>query len=308
MKPMNINDLWVVSVISNPVRYKSRYNLYAGFEERVLSTGANLMTVELAHGGRDFEITNSGHERHLQLRGKDELWHKENLINLGIQNLPESWKYVAWIDADIEFVRKDWAEEIVQQLQHYKMIQVFQDAIDLGPNGEFLQKHNGFAWSYITGQKWGGAGYGYPHWHPGFGWAARRETIDDLGGLLDIAILGSGDHHMACGLVGKILQKAPTNLTDGYKRHLNVWEERCNTHIRGDFGFVAGSILHHWHGKKRDRRYQDRWKILQNHAYDPDYDIVKDWQGVYQFSRAGERMKNDIRAYFRARNEDSIDV
>jgi hypothetical protein len=305
---MKTENLWVVSVISNPVRFRSRYALYRDFAERVRKAGANLLTVELALGGRHFEVTNCGHERHIQLRGRDEIWHKENLINLGVQCLPDSWEYVAWLDADIEFVRPDWVSEIVHQLQHYKVLQVFRDAIDLGPEGQYLQKHNGFAWSYVTGQPKGGKGYGYPHWHPGFGWACDRETFDDLGGLFDVGILGSGDHHMAWALAGHVLENAPSFISAGYKRSLKVWQDRASARVRQDFGFMPGTILHHWHGKKADRRYGDRWAILQKHGYDPDFDIQRDWQGVYQLSEKGLRMRNDIRSYFRARNEDSIDL
>ena len=305
---MNTDKLWIVAVISNPQRYRSRFALYQAFEDRMRRAGANLMTVEAALGGRGHTVTTEGHARHLQVRQRDELWHKENLINLGIQCLPEDWEYVAWLDADIELVRPDWLSEIVHQLQHYQVLQVFQDAIDLGPAGQVVQKHNGFMWSHVSGQPKGGAGYGYPHWHPGFGWAARRSAIDALGGLMDHAILGSGDHHMAWALLGKVIQNAPKELMPAYLRTLRVWEARARTGIKKDVGFMPGTLLHHWHGKKADRRYQDRWKILLHHRYDPDFDVQKDWQGVLQLSTRGERMRADLRGYFQARNEDSIDL
>ena len=299
------DELWVVAVISNPVRYKSRYALYKEFETRVLAAGANLMTVELALGGRDFEVTQDGHHRHLQLRARDELWHKENLINLGVQNLPESWRYVAWIDADVQFVRPDWPAEIVHQLQHYKVIQCFQDALDLGPTGEVVQQHRGFAWSYATGRP---EGKGYYHWHPGYAWAMRRQTWDDLGGLIDGAVLGAADHHMAWALLDRVIERSPPQITPGYKRMLETWQDRARVHVRGDLGYMPGTILHSWHGKKRDRRYGERWQILHDHKFDPDFDLQRDWQGVLQLSHAGERMRNSLRGYFRARHEDSIDL
>ena len=41
--------------------------------------------------------------KHMQLHVEHPIWIKENLINLAIQQLPEDWQYVAWIDADIIF-------------------------------------------------------------------------------------------------------------------------------------------------------------------------------------------------------------
>lgn len=265
------------------------------------------MIVEIAFGDRPFELTEPGRADHVQLRTWDEIWHKENMINLGIANLPQDWEYVAWIDADVEFMRQDWPEEIVHQLQHYMVIQLFQNAIDLGPMGEVMKVHDGFVSSYLADKPWPKLGY-YAHWHPGYAWAARREAIDGLGGLFDVAILGSADHHMAFALVGKVIEYAPKQVSPAYKRRLLTWQDRANTHIRKDIGFMPGSIQHHWHGRKKDRRYQERWEILLKHSYDPDFDLQRDWQGLYRLSDVGERMRVDLRNYFMVRNEDSIDL
>lgn len=91
----------VVAVISNPFRYKSRYNLYRAWEKTIHDAGARLTTVELAYGQRPFEVTERDNPRHVQFRSAHELWHKENLINLGISRLPVDAQYIAWIDADI---------------------------------------------------------------------------------------------------------------------------------------------------------------------------------------------------------------
>ena len=100
---MNPADLHVIAVISNPVRYASRERLYRDFARHVEQAGATLWTVEAAYGDRPHLITEPTNPRHLQLRTKHELWHKENLVNLGIARLPADWKYVAWVDADVMF-------------------------------------------------------------------------------------------------------------------------------------------------------------------------------------------------------------
>lgn len=307
-----LEKLWIVTVISNPVRYRSRYDLFHKFKRSVEKVGANLLVVELALGDRPFEVTEEGNPNHVQLRSWDEIWHKENMINIGISRLPQDWEYVAWIDADVEFMRHDWPEEIVHQLQHYQVIQLFQNAIDLGPQGEVLKTYDSFMWSWITHQplpysNHGCQGY-YPHWHPGYAWAARREAIDSLGGLIDFAILGAADHHMACALIGKVTEYAmPKKISPAYKKHLLIWQERAETHIRRDVGYMPGTIFHHWHGKKSDRKYVQRWDIIIKHKFDPEYDLKRDWQGVLTLTDKGMRMRNDIREYFRQRNEDSID-
>jgi len=306
------DKLHVIAVISNPIRYASRYELYKKFKEHMaLQPLVVLHTVEIAFGRRPFEIPDA----ELKLRTYDEVWHKENMINLMINRLPPDWKYVAWIDADIEFQRKDWAVETMQQLQHYMVVQMFQNAIDLGPNGEVMSKANGFIWSYINGQprpKIGpdGKSYGYTTWHSGYAWAARREAIDYLGGLYDVSVLGSGDHLMAWGLIGQNI--LPSQMSEGYHKSLNDWIGRSNRLINRDVGYCPGTILHYFHGAKANRKYNSRWKILEKYSFDPFLDLKRDYQGLYQLDVDGsDRMngfRDEIREYMRVRNEDGIDV
>src|SRR5208282_5642845 len=99
-KDVITDPLYVVAVISNPIRYLTRYELYHRFEKHMQDSGVILYTVEMAYGDRAFAVTDANNPRHLQLRSNHELWHKENLINLGVARLPATWKYLAWIDAD----------------------------------------------------------------------------------------------------------------------------------------------------------------------------------------------------------------
>lgn len=296
--------LHVVTAISNPWRYRSRYELYHHFEKRVQDAGAVLWTVETAFGRRPFEVTHVGHPRHIQLRTPHELWHKENMLNLAIQRLPENWKYVAWIDADVDFARNDWVIETLNLLQHFDAIQMFSTALDLSPKEEVFHTHKGFIYSYANGFQ---GNRDYSNWHPGFAWAIRREAFDALGGLIDFAVLGSADRHMANALIGQVERTIHKDLTFDYKEGLLLWEERALKYVKKNVGFMPGSILHHWHGKKVDRRYNSRWEILIRNQYSPRLDLKPDWQGLWQLTDRSHQLRDEIRHYFSSRNEDSID-
>lgn len=310
---MNIDKFHVVTMISNPARYASRYRLYQEFKQHMLDSGVRLWTVEVAFGDRPFAVTNADDHYHLQLRTWDVLWHKENALNLLVQRLPYDWDVLCWIDADVQFTvtqgPKSWVNETWHALQQYSVAQLFTQAIDLGPSGEFIQQHQGFGFSYVTGKP---RGKGYTHWHPGYAWGIRREAYDAMGGFIDTGILGAGDHHMALGWIGEIESSFHGQATDGYKRPLRVWQERCERYIRRDLGFVPGTILHAWHGKKRDRRYTERWKGLADNKFDPATDLKRDYQGLYQIHDDGSAriraLRDFIRGYMSARNEDSIDM
>jgi hypothetical protein len=107
----DLNNLAVVTVVFNPIRYKSRYELYHKFDEHMSQSGVTLLTVEcifepaevLGLPRQRFEVTRKKDARHLQITAPSVLWLKENLINMAVSRLPDYIEYVAWLDADIEF-------------------------------------------------------------------------------------------------------------------------------------------------------------------------------------------------------------
>jgi len=333
------DDFWVIAVLNNPERFKKRTVLFHEFINRMKNYNANLCVVEVAYGERAFETDDIDVPIKVQLRTDSILWHKENMINIGISRLPSSWKYVAWIDADIDFVRPDWISETIHELQHFPVVQMFEDAVDLGPDHQIISTAKGFVACYKNGlpftlnngrknrggdksdtlnanntSSWEDYQYydsAYTQksitWHPGYAWAATREAINTMGGLLDVGICGAGDHHMACSLIGKAEQCIPTSVTHGYRNAVLQWAERASR-LHKQVGFIKGTIYHFWHGKKRDRRYGDRWRILTLNEYDPVTHIHKDWQGLLVLYPGHDVLRNDIHNYFKARNEDSIDV
>ena len=314
--------LHVVTMLENPLRWRSRYWNYWMFERECEAAGAILYTAEVAFGERHFEVTQAGNPRHLQLRTASEIWHKENALNLLMQRLPTEAKYVAWIDADVKFSRPDWAQETLQLLQHYDVLQMFSHAQDVGPDYEPLTTTPGFLYKWVTDrpsphepafmeEK---AAYGYysvhsgQFWHPGFAWAAKRSALEKVGMLIDHAILGQGDWHMASALVGQVQRSLYSGYSPAYIRRCREWQERAEMYIRRNVGYLPGLVNHLFHGAKRDRSYDQRWKFLAQAGYDPERDLKKDWQGLHQLTDRSVILRDGIRQYARTRKEDSTEV
>jgi hypothetical protein len=77
---------------------------------------------------------------------------------------------------------------------------------------------------------------------------------------------------------------------------------------RTNLGYVRGSLLHHWHGPKAARKYVERWSIVVDNDFNPDTDLAYDSQGLLYLSNPNKtKLRDDLRAYFRQRNEDSRD-
>jgi hypothetical protein len=186
----------------------------------------------------------------------------------------------------------------------------FQTALDLGPHGETFGKYEGFAWAYVEG-RFTPKTFKYTSFHPGYSWAMTREAFNAVGGLIETAIMGAGDRHMAYGLVGFMKESINPGLTPAYSTGLMQWQERAEKFIQRNLGYVHGTVIHHWHGKKKDRRYHDRWRVLIDNQFDPNLDLKRNDQGVLELVVITPRqikLRDDIRKYMRARSEDSIDV
>lgn len=312
-----INDpLYVVTAISNPIRYKTRWALYEHFEKHMRDSGVILYTAELAYGDRAHAVTDNSNPRHLQFRTDHELWHKENLLNLAIQRLPSDWKYVAWIDADVTFTKPTWASDTIHALQHYDVVQLWSQCQDLfhdhsvvndASGGEYLP---GMVYQEFVGRRFGKGPYAKHPGHCGYAWAIRRDAFDKIGGLIDWSVCGANDHHMARGFLDNVINSVHPDSSSPFKDSLGVWGERAKL-LRRNIGYIPGLILHHWHGPKSGRGYQWRWQILIETGFNPYTDLKKDWAGVYQLVDHGDErsilLRDRLRFYFRQRNEDSID-
>lgn len=314
------HPLYVVTPVFNGRRFRTRWKSYQDFKLHMAQTGAILCTVELAYGQRAFAVTNANNPLHVQLRTSNELWFKENMINLGMQAIlqyDQNARYLAWIDCDLAFQRPDIANETLHTLQHHPICQMWSQAVDLTPGYEILQSHRGFAYCYQWPDKVPPKsedpyyyGKGAPgktiFWHPGYAWACRREAWDAFGGLIDFAVLGSADSHMANGFIGEIESSINEGLHPRYKEMLRIWGDRCDRAIKRNIGCVPGLVSHYWHGPKVSRRYVSRWKILIEEGFNPDVDLFRDAHGLWQLSDRNYKLRDRIMAYFQQRNEDDI--
>ncbi len=303
---MKASLLHVVAVISNPIRWQSRIRLYREFEQHMLDSGVRLTTVECSYGDRPYELADNPHVNHVPVRSWSVVWNKESLINAGLSRLPLDWKYAAWIDADIMFRKPGWAAETVHALQQYDIVQPWSHCYDLGPDDSHLQTHHSFCKLFKDGRPIRAAGQpSYEFAHPGYAWAATRTALEKVGGLMEIAALGAGDHHMALALIGRAEESLPGGIHPNYRRAVLRWQDRAAHHVCENIGYVPGTIEHRWHGSKERRAYVSRWDILLRHGFNPDEDLKRNTSGILELSGNKPAFARDIDAYMRSRNEDA---
>jgi len=293
-------NLYVVLPYFNFCGFKRRRDLFIQFVERYVKTpGLRLVVVEAMGPAALGPL--QVHE-HIRLTSDSRVWLKENLINLGVKALPKDWKYVAWIDADLEFLNQNWVQETIRGLQRADVVQLWRTAVNLGPHGEAIKVDKSFAYMFVgSGTDWV-ASDKYGFWHPGYAWACTRQAFTKMGGLPDWAILGSGDRHLAMSLAGLGQTSCPGTIHENYKMMLKLYERGLKNF---KVSWVDGTIIHYWHGSFTDRKYRERWDILVQNSFDPFEDIGYTDEGLVQLTSKGRRFEKYLDDYFMGRREDS---
>ena len=298
-------SLHVIIVVSNPCLYTRRYQLLHEFVKRMSDEDSNvtLYVVELAYGDQKFVCTEKNNKKHLQLRTATPLWHKENMINLGVKYLlPADYKAFAWIDADLEFENTSWALDTLKILNGCKdIVQLFSHCIDMDHDETTLNSFNGLGYSFTKEKAYTVKGLDY--WHPGYAWAMTRKAYEKMGGLYDKGVLGSGDSIMALAFIGKVKKMWNPKYNADYNNSMVAFQEQA---MGFRLGYTPGVIRHHFHGTKQSRQYTERWKVLMKHSFSPEAHLTYDEKGVLIPTAAfPEEFKADIVKYFKERKEDS---
>jgi len=297
--------LYVVLPYFNYCKYQNRIKLFLQFIKRIYSTcRIEIVIVEGSNPKTNkFDLPDLSDKifLHIRVALKDTIWIKENLINIAIRKLPSDWNYVAWIDADLTFTNETWAIDTIQSLKTNDVVQMFTSACYMDQNCDIIKYDKGFVYQYLESGKEYNTKYKYGFWHPGFAWACTRKAYNQMGALVDYAILGSGDRHMALAFIQKVEYSHPMSIHLNYQQKLYDFQKRCSGL---KINYIKGSVLHHYHGTIANRQYQDRWNILTNNQYNPFKDIEYLENGLIKLTEVGKRLEPFIMKYFLRRKED----
>jgi len=313
--------LWGITSFFNPAGYQRPVQNLEVFAARVRAQGLPLMIVELALEGAEFIIDESLCDQLVRVRSDQVLWHKEALLNIGLRHLPAACDTVAWLDSDVLFENQQWVADTRLALEQHRVVQPFSHCIWLPPDVESvdlsLTTYPSHAKEYGRIHSFG---FGWQHFgphalearvlygHVGFAWAARRATLDEIGGFYDASILGSGDSLMAHGFVGPevMLRNEGPRIAPALLAHYGEWAEKATAAVQGDVGYVDGNLNHLWHGQMSNRGYIDRNATLLNAGYDPKLHLMRDENGLYGLHNAPPLLDAAVRQHFVDRKEDLL--
>jgi len=332
-------DFAVVLVLWNPQNYSqrvARFRETLGRLERTDDAKAWVVAVELVYGANAFLIPRPVPPQRFssmrfRLPAGEVSWCKERLVNLAVDALPRSVRFVAWVDSEVAFTNPLWVAQARWALAQHGFAQLFERVHFLGPRAEILDTERSLGAQLASGALWAemdkNASHASksqrPHFaHPGYAWAATRDALERTGGLL-ARTFGGADKHMAFALVhranlsfftpplgrrqralaanGSLARRAP----EAYFAHVLRWQARAKAAGLRGFGVVPGALNHSWHGDIRNRAYLTRWKIIHAFALDPDAVFALNADGLDVWTAAASPMlRHMVAKHFAKRNED----
>jgi len=266
--------------------------------------GANLLTVECALPDQAFEIPPGRGVLHV--RSAAVLWQKERLLNIALDAVSNTCRFVAWVDCDLIFLNHNLIKDIVHSLEEYAVTQIFDGMIRL-PRG-CLEPSNGEqpSESFMGGlldslSRPLKARVG----HPGFAWAARREILEACNGFYDACIIGGADRVMAHAFLGDYHAPVVSRIAIGpIAPHYLEWARGTYRVVHGSMSVVRGTVLHLWHGESGNRLYFERHISVADLGFNPYEDLIKNYWGCWEWASSKPKLQDWIHAYFTARHED----
>ena len=245
----------------------------------------------------------------------DVLWQKEQLLNIGIEKLPNECDKVCWLDADVLFQNNDWPQQTARLLEEYCVVQPFSLSVRLQPGETECSTEDlplGSAeHEVLHSMAYGVAAKGpdclssyLEHGHSGYAWAARRSLLLKHG-FYYANVLGNADLNIAQAMFGGARYLKTDRLSSQATAHLYTWSDAFYKSVRGSVAWVDGTLFHLWHGYKKDRLYHGRLRVLIEHEFDPEVDLAVSAEGPLVWSSDKPELHQWCRRYFALRAEDT---
>ena len=331
-------DFWAITSYYNLAGWRSRPRNYRLFRE---SLSLPLLTVEW-HPDGVYDLGPADADWLVQVKGGDLMWQKERLLDLALDHLPSSVKYVAWLDAEVLFCDPRWQERTRDALERHVLVQPFDRAIFLDEDvTSRLGTHEICSRDVlrVTGLKSrrslmamvGEVGdriadldlecraASFHVYEPGvntyldrpaygFAWAAKVDVLRAFR-IYDRCVLGGGDHLFGYGVLGLGERLLESNRSLGWDfygncRSYRMWMDRAADACSGRLGVCEGTLLHLFHGHLEQRQFKSRIDGLAPFGLDLDRDIVAGHGRPWSWSRRKDELNRYFLSYIRGRRED----
>ena len=276
-------DMAICLVIFNPTKSKRIIQNYFTMKEKLKDLP--IFTLELVYDyeGNKPEISDAFH-----IYGKGIMFHKENLCRILETKIPSKFKKLVFLDADIIFNDNNWYEKTSKLLDSYDVVQIFDKCHWLNTAGEITLTRESVLHmkSKVYDSKY----------HPGFGWAFRREWYNKIG-FFDYALSGSGDSLSAIKWLNKSLPKNYKSIPKSIQKEFDKY---CPNLPRITY-LKDVEVSNLYNGSRQNRKYVDRHELLNiNEDIKDLLNVSKDGLFEWKYNIFNYKFMN----YFISRKDD----
>jgi len=263
--------------------------------------GMELHTIEASYSGR-WELPNTRQNMQVDIDPESVFWHKENLLNIVIANLPDKYEYVLWIDADVVLLAPDYTQMVRDALGKHTIVQGFSSLQYLDKNGGRQTDWRPAIIKY--NDEHGTQESGPEKAYPGLVWAASREMLAKAGGIYDKCITGSGDVAWVAAIYESWAEKHVQRWSPALVADAKRYGERLRALIQS-VGYVEAKGVHLYHGSLKNRQYVTRHAPIRDHDFDPNKDLEYAPNGTLRWARhVSPQLREAVSDYLRNRKED----
>lgn len=266
-------EAMIVSCFFNPKNSPYRLKAFKIFLESISHLNYRIIECVIGDSKPQLELS----DKITRVQTESLLWHKETLLNKVIKSLPQKYRYIFWIDADVIFKNKKWITDGVKAMQNgANIIQPFEYCVHLdqdeskpsfnlnlyknmssNPYTRHPSVWRSFCSNMVERPMIGTSDNYDIHGHVGFAWAAKREILDRCP-LYEKALIGGADHIIAHAAAGQIPHRCINKAFIEDMDAVNEWSKKFYRLVRGKIGYVKGDLYHIWHGDVNERQYLKR--------------------------------------------------
>lgn len=284
-------DMAIVIPFFNPTNSVRLVQNFLFIDNLLQRANIPVIIIELAYNNLFITKEIDDNDRHIiHVRSDSVMFHKENLLNIGINKVIYS-KYCI-LDADIIFSDLNWYNNLSNLLSKYDVIQPYQKAYWMALDMKTTIRSK-FSVGFNLKARKGKLD------HPGFVWGFKREWFEKIGNLPEFFISGGSDSILAHICFGSQIN----NYIDS--ELFNSYLDNCKE-IEFSSNYMNGVIFHLFHGNIENRQYSERHKKITR-AINRKIYLTKNSDGVLEWEQdIRTQMNETFMEYLISRGDDSV--
>jgi hypothetical protein len=290
----NHHDMAILLNFFNPCNSKRILMNFLYTFNQLKSKGYPVYAIELTFNNQRPSIS---FDNVIYVSSNSYMFHKEKLYRILEKSVPNKYKKLLFMDADIYYREQDWYTIISSSLDKHECVQPYEKVHYLDLSYKYIYKT---AWSCLKNEK----KVHESTYSVGFAWAMQRSYYNSSG-FYDYCIIGNSDLLSSVHFNGKMLDNSVGIVT---RLHKIKYAEYLKTPKPKGIDYCRLTLYHMYHGSLKNRNYWERNFIFGSIDDNIHNLIMVNTDGVFEWKTQDlvDHWNPVILKYFKDRDDDDI--